>query len=54
VPREVACHGNGLSAEQSALIPWEESADGIVGMQRAEGLNGREEDSRYVEPKHGP
>jgi hypothetical protein len=31
VPREVACHGNGLNAEYFALIPVEESADGIVG-----------------------
>jgi hypothetical protein len=31
VPREVACHGNGLSAEEFALIPGEESADGRGG-----------------------
>jgi 8-oxo-dGTP pyrophosphatase MutT (NUDIX family) len=38
--QEVACHGNGLSAEESGLIPGEESADGLVGaLRRTEGLN---------------
>ena len=31
VPWEVACHGNWLRAEQSALIAQQESAKGIVG-----------------------
>jgi len=30
-PRDVACHGNWLRAASAALLPWEESAEGIGG-----------------------
>jgi len=36
VPRDVGCHGNGLRDASTALIPGEESAEGIGGPPRAD------------------
>jgi hypothetical protein len=50
----VGCPGTGLRAEQSSLTAPQKSAEGIVGVrERAEGLNGGQEESSAVERGDG-
>ena len=56
MPRDVAGHGNGLRAAYAALIPGEESADGIGGTRSGPKARtgGRRRTGWWTETAHLP
>jgi hypothetical protein len=53
VPWDVACDGNWLRGEQSTLIAWEKSAEGIVGIEQGRLVRHSRAErrrNRYAEP----